>query len=37
VNPVTLTAEQRIVLKRLGRLKLEDQRAVRKIIRTIIG
>lgn len=37
VKPVVFTAEKRIVLKRLGRLKEEDQRAVRESIAAIFG
>jgi len=37
VKPVIFTAEKRIVVRQLGRLKPEDQQAVRAAIHTIIG
>ena len=37
VKPVVFTAEKRIVIKRLGRLKEEEQRAVREVIAAAIG
>ena len=37
IKPVIFTAEKHIVLKRLGRLTLEDQQLVRSVIRTILG
>lgn len=37
LKPVVFTAEKRIVIKRLGRLKEDDQQAARTIVQTIIG
>ncbi len=37
IKPVIFTAEKRIVLKRLGRLKEVDQQALSKVIEVIIG
>lgn len=37
IKPVLATVEQRIVIKRLGRLKDGDQQRLRAAIKTIIG
>jgi len=37
IKPVILTAEKRIVTKQLGRLKQQDQQALREVIGKIIG
>jgi len=37
IKPVIFTAEKRIILKRLGRLKAKDERAAREVIATLIG
>lgn len=37
LKPVVFTAEKAIVRKTLGRLKAQDQQALRKIIETIFG
>jgi mRNA interferase MazF len=36
-KPVVFTAEKRLILKRLGQLKENDQQAVRRVIEEIIG
>lgn len=37
IKPVIFTVEKPIILKRLGRLKVDDQRAAREVIATLIG
>ncbi len=37
IKPVLFTAEKRIVIKRLGQLKEDDQQATREVIAAIIG
>jgi mRNA interferase MazF len=37
LKPVLATIERGLVLRKLGRLEEEDQRALRKVLRTILG